>query len=145
MATVYGERTDGCGSVGCLTAVAIMDCSEDAAATRRRIATDDNLPERPVSMLDVAVPILGLDPATRNALFCGVGSRWFEDLATCRSGPSSTPSTSRDARTFSSSGYVGGLQGLNKLNPVLVSSMSMESGISLGCGVLMSHAILYSC
>ncbi len=80
MATVYGERTDGCGSVGCLAALAIIDCPEYAAATRRRIATDDNLPERAVPMLDVAARILGLDPATRDALFCGVGSRWFEDL-----------------------------------------------------------------
>ena len=31
-------------------------------------------------MLDVAGRILGLDPATRDAQFCGVGSRWFEDL-----------------------------------------------------------------
>ena len=31
-------------------------------------------------MLDVDAWILGLDPATRDALFCGVGSRWFEDL-----------------------------------------------------------------
>ena len=80
MATVYGERTDGCGSVGCLAALAIIDCPEEAAATRRRIARDDNLPERAVSMLDVAARILGLDPATRDVLFCGVGSRWFEDL-----------------------------------------------------------------
>ena len=80
MATVYGERTDGCGSVGCLAALAILDCPEEAAATRRRIATDDNLPETAVSMLDVAGRILGLDPATHDALFCGVGSRWFEDL-----------------------------------------------------------------
>ncbi len=80
MATVYGERTDGCGSVGCLAALAIIDCLEEAAATRWRIATDDNLPERAVSMLDVAARILGLDPATRDALFCRVGSRWFEDL-----------------------------------------------------------------
>ena len=80
MATVYGETTDGCGSVGCLAALAILDCPEEAAATRRRIARDDNLPERAVSMLDVAGRILGLDPATRDALFCGVGSRWFEDL-----------------------------------------------------------------
>ena len=80
MATVYGERIDGCGSVGCLAALAIIDCPDYAAATRRRIATDDNLPERAVSMLDVAARILGLDPATRDALFCGVGSRWFEDL-----------------------------------------------------------------
>ena len=74
MATVYGERTDGCGSVGCLAALAIIDCPEEAAATRRRIAGDDNLPERAVSMLDIAARILGLDPATRDALFCGVGS-----------------------------------------------------------------------
>ena len=80
MATVYGERTDGCGSVGCLAALAITDCPEEAVATRRRIARDDNLAERAVSMLDVAGRILGLDPATRDALFCGVGSRWFEDL-----------------------------------------------------------------
>ena len=79
-ATVYGERTDGCGSVGCLAALAIIDFPEEAAATRRRIARDDNLPERAVSMLDVAARILGLDPATRDALLCGVGSKWFEDL-----------------------------------------------------------------
>ena len=58
----------------------LHDCPEEAAATRRRIARDDNLPEHAVSMLDVAARILGLDPATRDALFCGVGSRWFEDL-----------------------------------------------------------------
>ena len=80
MATVYGERTDGCGSVGCLAALAIIDCPEEAAATRRRIARDDNLPEPAVSMLDVAARVLGLDPATGDALFCGVGSSWFEDL-----------------------------------------------------------------
>ena len=80
MATVYGERTDGCGSVGPLAALAIVEHPEEAAATRRRIATDDNLPERAVSLLDVAGRILGLDPATRDALFCGVGSKWFEDL-----------------------------------------------------------------
>ncbi len=80
MATVYGKRTDGCGSVGCLAALAIIEHPDEAAATRRRIARDDNLPERAVSMLDVAGRILGLDPATRDALFCGVGSRWFEDL-----------------------------------------------------------------
>ena len=43
--------------------------------TRLRIARDQNLPERAVSMLDVAGRILGLDPATRDTLFCGVGSR----------------------------------------------------------------------
>jgi hypothetical protein len=80
MATVHGERTDGCGSVGCLAALAIIEYAEEAAATRRRIARDDNLPEPAVSMLDVAARILGLDPATRDALFCGVGSRWFENL-----------------------------------------------------------------
>lgn len=80
MATVYGERTDGCGSVGCLAALAILDCPEEAATARLRIARDHNLPERAISMLDVAARILGLDPATRDALFCGVGSKWFEDL-----------------------------------------------------------------
>ena len=71
MATVYGERTDGCGSVGSLAALAILDCPEKAAATRRRIATNDNLPERAFSLLDVAGRIRGLDTATRVALFCG--------------------------------------------------------------------------
>lgn len=80
MATVYGERTDGCGSVCCLAALAILEYPEEAAAIRQRLARDCNLPERTVSLLDVAARILGLDPATRDALFCGVGSRWFEDL-----------------------------------------------------------------
>ena len=80
MATVYGERTDGCGRVGCLAALAILDCPEEAATARLRIARDHNLPERAISTLDVAARILGLDPATRDALFCGVGSKWFEDL-----------------------------------------------------------------
>ncbi len=80
MGTVYGERTDGCGSVGCLAALAIIEHPDEAAATRRRIASHENLPEHAVSLLDVAGLILGLDPATRDALFCGVGSRWFEDL-----------------------------------------------------------------
>ena len=95
MATVYGERTDGCGSVGCLAALAILEHPEEAATARRRIARDDNLPERAVSMLDVAGRILGLDPATRDAHFCGVGSRWFEDLRAMPKRPSSTPSTAR--------------------------------------------------
>ena len=80
MATVNGERTDGCGSVGCLAALAILDCPEEAATARLRMARTSNLPERAISMLDVAGRILGLDPATRDAQFCGVGSRWFEDL-----------------------------------------------------------------
>ena len=80
MATVYGERTDGCGSVGCLAALAIIEYPHEAATLRLRMARDCNLPERAIGMLDVAARILGLDPATRDALFCGVGSRWFEDL-----------------------------------------------------------------
>ena len=80
MATVYGERTDGCGSVGCLPALAILDCPEEAATACLRMARASNLPERAISMLDVAGQILGFDPATRDAQFCGVGSRWFEHL-----------------------------------------------------------------
>ena len=80
MATVYGERTDGCGSVGCLAALAILDCPEVAATACLRMARDQNLPERAVSMLDVAGRILGLDPAIRDALFGRVGSKWLEDL-----------------------------------------------------------------
>ena len=59
---------------------AILEHPEEAATVPRRISGDDNLPERALSMLDVAGRILGLDPATRDALFCGVGARWFEDL-----------------------------------------------------------------
>ena len=81
-ATVYPETTDGCGNVGCLAALAILDCPEEAAVTRLRIARDQNLPERAISMLDIAARILGLDPASRDAQFCGVGSKWFEDLGT---------------------------------------------------------------
>ena len=81
MATVYGERTDGCGSVGCLAALATLDCPQEAATAHLRTARDCNLPERAISMLDVAARILGLDPATRDALFCGIGSDWLEDLA----------------------------------------------------------------
>ena len=44
------------------------------------MAREGNLPERAVDLLAVAARILGLDPATRDALFCGVGSRWLEDL-----------------------------------------------------------------
>ncbi len=61
MATVYGERTDGCDGVGCL---AIVAYPEEAAATRRRMARDGNLPERAGGLLAVAARVLGLDPAT---------------------------------------------------------------------------------
>ena len=80
MATVYPETTDGCGSVGCLAALAILDCPEEAATARLRMARTSNLPERAISMLDVASRILGLDPASRDAQFCGLGSSWFDDL-----------------------------------------------------------------
>ena len=80
MASVCAERTDGCGTVGCLAALTILEYPEEAAATRRQTARDYNLPEGGISSLDVAARILGLEPSTRDALFCGVGSKWFEDL-----------------------------------------------------------------
>ena len=52
----------------------------EAATARLRMARNCNLPKRAISMLDVAARILGLDPATRDTLFCGAGSKWFEDL-----------------------------------------------------------------
>ena len=81
MATVYGERNDGCESVGCLAALATLDCPQEAATAHLRTARDCNLPERAISMLGAAARILGLDPATCDALVCGIGSDWLEDLA----------------------------------------------------------------
>ena len=84
-----------------------------------------------------AVLGIGWRPGARCAAARGVrASAKQRDVATI--------SCSCGAPTCSRDGYLGGVQGLNKLNPVLVNSMSMESGISVGCGVLMSHAILYS-
>ena len=80
MATVYGRRTDGCGAVACLAGLTVLEYAGEAARTRARVAAERNLPPTGVDVLDVAARILGLDPATRDALFCGVGSRWVEDL-----------------------------------------------------------------
>ena len=49
MAAIYGRRTDGCGTVGCLAGLTVLDCAEEAAATRRRMAPEPNLPEGGVS------------------------------------------------------------------------------------------------
>ena len=78
MTAIYGRRTDGCGTVGCLAGLTVLDCTEEVAATRRRTAPEPNLQESGVSLLDAAGHILGLDEATRGALFCGLGSAWFE-------------------------------------------------------------------
>ena len=59
MASVCAERTDGCGTVGCLAALTILEYPEEAAATRRQTARDYNLPEGGISSLDVAARILG--------------------------------------------------------------------------------------
>ena len=82
MATVCGLRTDGCGAVAYLAGLTVLDCPAEAARTRARLAAERNLPPTGVDVLDVAAHILGLDPATRDALFCGVGSRWGENLGT---------------------------------------------------------------
>ena len=80
MATVYGLRTDGCGAVACLAGLTVLEYPREAARTRARVAAERNLPPTGIDVLDVAARILGLDPATRDALFCGAGSRWVEDL-----------------------------------------------------------------
>ena len=82
MGTVFGQRTDGCGTVGCLAGMTILEYPEAATKTRARVAREYNLPPAGVDALDVAGRVLGLDPCTRNALFCGVGSPWVDDL--CR-------------------------------------------------------------
>lgn len=82
MGTVFGRRTDGCGTVGCLAGMTILEYPEVAMETRARVAREYNLPPSGVDALDVAGRVLGLDPCTRDALFCGVGSVWIDDL--CR-------------------------------------------------------------
>ena len=80
MATIYGERIDGCGTVGCLVGLTILVYPEEAAEARSRAAREQNLSERVISMLDVAARVLGLDGVTRDALFCGLGADWVEDF-----------------------------------------------------------------
>ena len=82
MGTVFGQRTDGCGTVGCLAGMTILEYPEAAMETRSRVAREYNLPPAGVDALDVAGRVLGLDPCTRDALFCGGGSAWVDDL--CR-------------------------------------------------------------
>ena len=80
MATLYGLRTDGCGAVACLAGLTVLEYPGEAGRTRARLAAERNLPPTGVDLLDVAGRLLGLDPATRDALFCGAGSRWVDDL-----------------------------------------------------------------
>lgn len=80
MSTVYGLRTDGCGAVAYLAGLTVLAYPGEAAGTRARVAAERNLSPTGVDVLDIAERILGLDPATRDALFCGAGSPWVEDL-----------------------------------------------------------------
>ena len=79
MATLYGERTDGRGTVGCLVGLTILAYSEEAAEARSRTARELNVSER-ISLFDVAARALSLDAVTRNALFFGLGADWVDDL-----------------------------------------------------------------
>ena len=79
MATACGERTAGRGNVGYVAAPAIPDGPEAAAAVCPRMARNCNLSEPAIGMLDVTARILRLDSATRDFLFCGVGSRRLGD------------------------------------------------------------------
>lgn len=81
MATLYGERTDGCGTVGCLAGLTILAYPEEAAEIRSRIAREHTVSERIISMFEVATRVLGLDEQTRDALFFGLGTDLTEDFA----------------------------------------------------------------
>ncbi len=76
MATLYGERTDGC-----LAALTILAYPEEAAEVRSRIARERTVSEHIISMFDVATRVLGLDEQTRDALFFGLGTNLTEDFA----------------------------------------------------------------
>ena len=80
MATLYGERTDGCGTVGCLAGLTILAYPEEAAEVRSRIARERTVSERIISLFEVATRVLGLDEETRDALFFGLGTDLTEDF-----------------------------------------------------------------
>ena len=80
MATIYGERTDGCGTVGCLAGLTILAYPEEGAEVRSRTARERNASERIISMFEVATRVLGLDEETRDALFFGLGTDLAEDF-----------------------------------------------------------------
>lgn len=81
MTTLYGERTDGCGTVGCLAALTILAYPEEAAEVRSRIARERTVSEHIISMFEVATRVLGLDEETRDARFFGLGTDLTEDFA----------------------------------------------------------------
>ena len=80
MATLYGERTDGCGTVGCLAGLTILAYPEEAAEVRSRTARERTVSERIIGMFEVATRVLGLDEETRDALFFGLGTDLTEDF-----------------------------------------------------------------
>lgn len=80
MATLYGERTDGCGTVGCLAGLTILAYPEEAAEVCSRIARERTVSERIISLFEVATRVLGLDEETRDALFFGLGTDLTEDF-----------------------------------------------------------------
>ena len=80
MATIYGERTDGCGTVGCLAGLTILAYPEEAAEVRSRIARERKVREHIISLFEVATCVLGLDEETRDALFFGLGTDLAEDF-----------------------------------------------------------------
>lgn len=80
MGTLYGRRTDGCGTVGCLAGLTVLEYPEAAADARARLAREHNRHPAGIDVLDVAARVLALDRCTRDALFCAVGSAWLNDL-----------------------------------------------------------------
>ena len=80
MGTLYGRRTDGCGTVGCLAGMTVLEYPEAAMDARARLAREHNRHPAGIDVLDIAARVLCLDRCTRDALFCGVGSAWLNDL-----------------------------------------------------------------
>lgn len=80
MASIYGERTDGCGTVGCLAGLTILAYPDEAAEARSRTARERDVSERIISLFDVAARVLGLDEETRDALFFRLGADWVDDF-----------------------------------------------------------------
>ena len=83
MATLYGTRSDGCGTVGCLAGLTILEYPHAANRIRDELAdkaeTHDTLISG-ISGIDIAGQILGLDEDTRDELFHGESSGWGDDL-----------------------------------------------------------------
>ena len=83
MATVYGTRSDGCGTVGCLAGLTILEYPDAANRLQEELADKPEDPGTSISGLSaiaIAGRILGLDDNTRDELFHGESSGWGDNL-----------------------------------------------------------------